>query len=116
MQPGPDDEGFFGGNIHTSSNALVLFVNVTLVLIACIFTSGLFILLATQLQNFCAGRTSMERLTAVTQRVRKFRFIEQMIAEDDDYRAEKLKVHKSGITVGPLNKHGAGKDGQIGGV
>lgn len=72
MLPGPDNEGFFGGSVHSSSNALVLFVNITLVIVACIFTSGLFILLTTQLSNFCAGRTSMERLTAASQRVRSF--------------------------------------------
>ena len=49
MQPGPDNEGFFGGSIHPSSNALVLFVMITLVTIACVFTSGLAILLITQL-------------------------------------------------------------------
>ena len=47
MQPGLDNEGFFAGNIHQSSNALVLFVMITLVIVACIFTSGLLILLVT---------------------------------------------------------------------
>ena len=60
MQPGLDNEGFFAGNIHQSSNALVLFVMITLVIVACIFTSGLLILLVTQAQNFCVGRTSIK--------------------------------------------------------
>ena len=116
MQPGPNDEGFFGGSIHPSSNALVLFVMVTLVIVACVFTSGLLILLITQLQNFCAGRTSMERLTGAGQRVRKFNFIEQMSLEEERYNARQLKVHQSGITIGQLDLHGAGNDGRTGGV
>ena len=92
MQPGEDQEGFFGGSIHPSSNALVLFVMSILIIIAGIFTSGLLILLVTQLQNFCAGRTSMERLTSGSHRVRKFNFIDQMTEEEEKFNAKQLKV------------------------
>ena len=40
-----DQEGFFAGSLHQSSNALVLFIMSMLLIVAGVFTSGLVILL-----------------------------------------------------------------------
>ena len=57
----------------------------------------------------------MERLTGANTRERKFNFIEQMTSEEEKHNAEQLKTLKSGITVGSLERHGAGADGRTGG-
>ena len=56
----------------------------------------------------------MERLTGISQRVRKFNFIEQMTAEEERYNAKLLQADTSGITVVDLDRHGARADGQTG--
>ena len=56
----------------------------------------------------------MERLTGISQRVRKFNFIEQMTAEEERYNAKLLQADQSGITVDDLDKHGARADGRTG--
>ena len=56
----------------------------------------------------------MERLTGISQRVRKFNFIEQMSAEEERYNAKLLQADTSGITVVDVDRHGARADGQTG--
>ena len=56
----------------------------------------------------------MERLTGISQRVRKFNFIEQMTAEEERYNAKLLPADPSGITVDDVDRHGARADGRTG--
>ena len=56
----------------------------------------------------------MERLTGISQRVRKFNFIEQMTVEEERYNAKLLPADQSGITVDDVDRHGAGADGRTG--